>query len=145
PLSVLVVAGIVIIIVITAAMVSTPWVQFTMASPLVVRCAPLTVLSLARGVTTRPTDSTGRPRTRAARNVSLDHLPGTALPEEGPWSGKPYVRVKDANGIVTIWRKDADGTFCETQAVAVRPGGRKFVNGLPHGRKPGEADLHPVG
>ena len=144
-LGVLVVGCIVTIIVITAGMVSTTWVQFIKGSLLVVLCALLTVLILARGVTTRPTDSTGRPRTLAARNVSLDHLPGTALPEEGPWSGKPYVRVKDANGIVTIWRKDADGTFSETQAVAVRPDGRKFVNGLPHGRKPGEADLHPVG
>src|SRR5437773_8688328 len=94
-LCVLVVGCIVTIIVITAGMVSTTWVQFIKGSLLVVLCALLTVLILARGVTTRPTDSTGQPRPIAARNVSLDHLPGTALPEEGAWKGKPYVRLKD--------------------------------------------------
>src|SRR6266496_2441012 len=113
-IGVIVVGCIVTTIVITAGMVSTTWVQFIKASLLVVLCAIVTVLILARGLTTRPTDSAGHPRHIAARNLSADQLPGPMLPEEGAWQGKPYVRVKDPNRIVTVWRKESNGTFSET-------------------------------
>ncbi|MEI6085083.1 MAG: cation acetate symporter [Verrucomicrobiota bacterium] len=140
---VIVVGIIVTLIVTTAGMVSTTWVQFIKGSLLVVLCAVITILILARGVTTKPTDSAGKPRHIAARNVT--ELPGTVIPETGPWTGKPYVRVADTAGIVTTWRKEANGTFSETQTLAVHKDGKKLVNGKPRGKKAGEADLDPVG
>jgi cation/acetate symporter len=140
---VIVVGAIVTIIVTTAGMVSTTWVQFIKGSLLVVLCAIITCLLLARGITTKPTDNTGKPRHIAARNVT--ELPGTVIPESAAWAGKPYVRVKDANGVITVWRKEANNTFSETQTLAVLSDGKKLVNGLPRGKKAGEADLHPVG
>lgn len=140
---VIVVGCIVILIVTTAGMVSTTWVQFIKGSLLVVLCGAITVLLLARGITTKPTDSAGKLRHIAARNVT--QLPGTVLPEAGGWTGKPYVRVTGADGIVTTWRKESNGTFSETQTLAVQKDGKKLVNGRPRGKKPGEADLDPVG
>ena len=140
---VLVVGAIVTLIVTTAGMVSTTWVQFIKGSLLVVLCAIITVMILAHGVTTHPTDSAGNPRHIATRNLA--NLPGAVLPEEGAWTGKPYVRVKDASGVVTTWKKEANGTFSETQTLTLLPTGQKLVNGLPRGKKEGEAYLHPVG
>lgn len=142
---VIVVGCVVTLIVTTAGMVSTTWVQFIKGSLLVVLCAIITVLLLARGVTTKPTDSSGKPRHIAARNITADQLPGTIIPEEGAWTGKPYVRVSDSNGVVSVWRKDANGTFSETQTLATQKNGRKLANGKPRGLKEGEADLYPVG
>ena len=136
---------IVTLIVTTAGMVSTTWVQFIKGSLLVVLCAIITVILLARGVTTKPTDSAGNPRHIAARNVATAQLPGTVVPEEGAWTGKPYVRVRDSAGIITAWRKETNGTFTETQTVAVQKDGKRIVNGKPRGKKSGEADLDPVG
>jgi cation/acetate symporter len=140
---VIVVGAIVTLIVTTAGMVSTTWVQFIKGSLLVVLCAIITVILLLRGVTTKPTDANGQPRHIAARNVTT--LPGEVLPATGAWTGKPFVQVKDAAGSVTVWRKEANGTFSETQTLAVQKDGKKFVNGKPRGKKDGEADLFPVG
>ncbi len=142
---VIVVGLIVTMIVTTAGMVSTTWVQFIKGSVLVVLCAVITVMILMRGVTTKPVDAAGKERHVAARQVTAENLAGTPLPEEGAWTGKPYVRVKDGNGIVTVWRKEADGTFSETQTLRVQKDGHKFVNGRPRGKQEGEADLMPVG
>jgi cation/acetate symporter len=140
---VIVVGAVVTIIVTTAGMVSTTWVQFIKGSLLVVLCAIITCLLLARGITTTPTDNAGKPRHIAARNVT--ELPGTVIPDSAAWAGKPYVRVKDANGVITVWRKEANNTFSETQTLAVLSDSKKLVNGLPRGKKVGEADLYPVG
>jgi cation/acetate symporter len=142
---VIVVGAIVITIVTTAGMVSTTWVQFIKGSLLVVLCTIITIVLLCRGLTTAPTDSSGRPRHIAVRGLTAEQLPGTVVPEAGAWKGKPYVRVTSAAGAVTVWHKEADGTFSETQTLAVRSDGKKLANGLPRGKGPGEADLDPVG
>lgn len=136
---------IVTLIVMTAGMVSTTWVQFIKGSLLVLLCTIITILLLFKGITTKPTDAEGKPRHIAARNVAVDQLSGTVLPEDGVWVGKPYIRVKDASGIVSVWRKEANGTVSETQTLTVNKDGKKFVNGKPRGKKEGEADLYPVG
>lgn len=145
---VVVVGSVVTLIVMTAGMVSTTWVQFIKGLMLVMLCAVLTVLILFRGVTTTPTDSHGKPLPVLKRDVPVAQVinaPGaTVLPEEGGWVGKPYVRVKNADGVVSVWRKEGD-LLSETQTLTVRPDGRKLVNGLPRGKNPGEADLKPVG
>ncbi|MBI5380737.1 MAG: cation acetate symporter [Opitutae bacterium] len=145
---VIVVGLIVTMIVTTAGMVSTTWVQFIKGSVLVILCAVITVMILARGVTTKPVDANGKEVRLLRNNVPVATVTGapgvTVLPEEGAWKGKPYVRVKDAAGVLSVWRKDG-AVLSETQTILVQPDGRKFVNGLPRGKKAGEADLHPVG
>src|SRR5438105_1604050 len=54
---VLLVGGIVILIVVTAGMVSTTWVQFIKGSMLVIFCGLLTVMILNRGLNTHPVNA----------------------------------------------------------------------------------------
>jgi cation/acetate symporter len=145
---VIVVGLIVTMIVATAGMVSTTWVQFIKGSLLVVLCAFITVLLLIRGVTTKPTDASGKEVRILQRDVPAATVAGaagnTVLPEEGAWQGRPYLRVRNAEGMVTAWRKEGD-LLSEAQTLTVRKDGRRLVNGLPRGKKDGEADLAPVG
>ena len=145
---VIVVGLIVTTIVATAGMVSTTWVQFIKGGILVVLCAAITVMILFRGVTTKPTDANGKPVRIFRHDVPAATVTGaagsTVLPEDGAWAGKPYVRVKDSAGRVSVWRKEG-ALLAETQTLTVHPDGRKSVNGLPRGKQPGEADLSPVG
>jgi cation/acetate symporter len=145
---VLVVGAIVTVIVTTAGMVSTTWVQFIKGGILVVLCAVITVLILTRGVTTKPVTADGEPVHLLRRDIPAEQITGApgavVLPEEGIWIKTPYVRVRNADGVVAVYRKEG-GTLSETQTVRVQPDGRKFVNGLPRGKGKGEADLHPVG
>ncbi|MFH0938904.1 MAG: cation acetate symporter [Planctomycetota bacterium] len=147
---------VVILIVVTAGMVSTTWVQFIKGSLLVFFCAIVTVLILMRGLTTEPKDSSGKP-VYIFRQLPATEVASAAgsivLPEEGVWKGKSYVRVKDAAGQLTLWkkaadRKTADGTtvpmLTECQLLEERDG-KKFVNGKPLGKNDGEANLRPVG
>ncbi len=143
---VLLIGGIVTMVVTTAGMVSTTWLQFIKGGLLVVLCAIITVLILVRGVTTRPTTADGREVPLKRYGLSLGEIAGgaTVLPQEAGWRDAPYVRVRDAAGRVLVYRKDGD-LYSETQTVRVLPDGRRLVNGLPRGKGEGEADLSPVG
>ncbi|MBI5387941.1 MAG: cation acetate symporter [Verrucomicrobia bacterium] len=145
---VIVVGLIVTMIVTTAGMVSTTWVQFIKGSMLVLLCAFITVLLLMRGVTTKPTDANGKEVRILKRGVPAAEVTGaagaTVLPEDGAWKAKPYVRVKNSAGVVSVWRKDGD-LLSEAQTLTVQKDGKKLVNGLPRGKRAGEADLAPVG
>jgi cation/acetate symporter len=68
----------------------------------------------------------------------------TVLPEAGAWEGKPYLRVQNAAGGVTVWRKEGE-LLSEAQTLTVQKDGSRLVNGLPRGKGEGEADLAPVG
>ena len=147
---VILVGCIVTLIVMTAGMVSTTWVQFIKGSLLVVLCAIMTVLILLRGVNTNPRETSEKAGAVLQRSVSVASVVEaagvTVLPEDAGWAGKPYVRVKNTGtGVVTIWRKDAGGLLSETQTITVLPGGAKLANGLPQGRGAGQDDLTPVG
>ena len=147
---VILVGCIVTLIVMTAGMVSTTWVQFIKGSLLVVLCAIMTVLILLRGVNTNPRENSekaGAVLQRGVSAVSVVDAPGAeVLPEDAGWTGKPYVRVKNtATGVVAIWREEAGGLLSETQAITVLPGGARLANGLPQGRGAGQDDLKPVG
>ncbi len=121
------------LIIVTAGMVSTTWVQFIKGSLLVVICAVITVLILARGFTATPPPKT----------ATLDSLRGLgALIEESPWEGKPYLRSTAADGTQTVWRKAEDGTLTATQALSLLPDGQKQLNGKPH---TATNDFQPVG
>ncbi|HVK13768.1 MAG TPA: cation acetate symporter [Gemmataceae bacterium] len=86
------VGTVVILIVATAGMASTTYVQFLKGSLLLLFTGGLTVMILNRGLTADPSPAAVEPQT-----------------------------------------------------VTTTADGRKLVNGLPHGKGPGEADLRPVG
>ncbi len=145
---VIVVGCIVTLIVTTAGMVSTTWVQFIKGSMLVLLCSFITILILFRGVTTKPTDANGNELRIMKRGIPVAEITGaagtTVVPEEGGWVGKPYLRVKNSSGGITVWRQEGT-VLSEAQILTVRKDGKKLVNGLPRGKQAGEADLAPVG
>ena len=130
---VLIVGIVVTLIVVTAGMVSTTWVQFIKGSLLVVFCAALTIMILARGLSAKPGP-------RMAEPATLKATPGVRL-DENPWPGKPYAKVIQADGSETIWRVTPTG-WMETQTVTVTPDGKKLINGKP---RSSDNDLHSVG
>ncbi|MGE3819350.1 MAG: cation acetate symporter [Isosphaeraceae bacterium] len=147
---VLTVGVVVVLIVVTAGMVSTTYVQFIKGAMLVVFCALLTVMILRRGLSTEP----GHPDVPAGAlepvsAAKLGEAAGaTILPESGGWAGKPYVRVRqEASGAVAVYRAmdPAGATLRLCQTLTVSPAGQTLANGLPQGKGPGQADLWPVG
>ena len=141
---------IVMLIVVTAGMVSTTWVQFIKGSLLVLFCAFITALLFARGLTAKPKNAF--PRTLATADFKALLAPtDTVLPNDGPWAKLHYARIHHADGSFSVWkfggmeRLDLDwaaGTFTECQVLTETASGQKLVNGLP--QKAGN-DLRPVG
>lgn len=145
------VGAIVMLIVVTAGMVSTTYVQFLKGSLLVVFSAVLTVLILNRGLQTP--DASQPPRVVD----SLD--PALVLPnDDTPWEGRPYVRTRDAEmSAVIVWREgphpsppaQGEGTgaslYYQCQTITTTADGKKLANGLSQGAGEGETDLFPVG
>ena len=148
---------IVILIVVTAGMVSTTWVQFIKGSLLVVFCFILTIMILRRGLAVQQVLRLRR------LTVSFDDNPVTIRddghPAEHRGLGRKAVPPRDAirDGRITVWREspDMDGGTCyatyvvsEIQWQTVSADGKtKTVNGRPWGthREKGEADFWPVG
>jgi cation/acetate symporter len=159
------VGTVVILIVVTAGMVSTTWVQFIKGTLLVVFCALLTIGILQRGfdketANLRNADNFAPLKMYDRRN----ELPKTfeELPRTGDWAKdayKQYVRMKDSEtGVVHIFRPvDAvffklggnllkDVMLMETQYKTVSADKQEtIVNGLPHGKGEGQADFKAVG
>lgn len=140
---VLAVGSIVIVIVVTAGMVSTTWVQFIKGSLLVLFCAILTVAILARGLWQDPySQAHGSGHAFVLAKPAAEVTAGSEqLPADGAWAGKPYVRLKDASGAVSVWRTGDGGTLSETQTIAVT-GAESVVNGKP---KAAGGHLWPIG
>ena len=156
---VLLVGATVIIIVVTAGMVSTTYVQFLKGSLLVVFSFILTVLILARGFETRPGGNDGYAFRQlgpfdADTEVSRWQVPPelTAGVKLAPLTAKdiPIMRFDDATlgrpSYWSVWRTDA-GTemLLEAQTTAKRADGKSLVNGQVKGSKTGEPELHPIG
>lgn len=135
-LGVLMVGVVVILIVVTAGMVSTTWVQFIKGAMLVVFCAILAVMILNRGlVQNRPPAVTRPPYDE--RQV---------VPPTGDWAtpkGAPFRRVETAPGRFVVQRKSHDGwqdvQWSEKHESLI------LVNGHPQGRGPGQTDFYPIG
>jgi cation/acetate symporter len=147
---VLTVGVVVILIVVTAGMVSTTYVQFIKGALLVFFCAILTTLILKRGLTTEPMAGLAPGETPASLPASrvLDAPGLRVLPETGGWKGKPYVRVEAGDsGVVKVYRKGGEQgeRLAWSQTLTVRPDGTKLANGQPQGRGKGQRDLVPVG
>ena len=155
---VVLVGAIVIVIVVTAGMVSTTWVQFLKGSLLVIFSAILTVMILARGFTVDedaqqfanvgPVD-----REAAVETVrKIPTFPDAKLePANGEWAKKAeFIRTADSSGKITVWKVDsvADGKVmlrqCQTLMKRASDGA-EFVNGEPKGTEKGEPELKTVG
>jgi Na+(H+)/acetate symporter ActP len=108
------VGAIVIVIVVTAGMVSTTWVQFLKGSLLVVFSTLLAAMILVRGFEVREGGLDGYefrtlgPFPRESLQPELAQSPALADAEivepEGEWQGAPFVRTRDEeSGVVTVW------------------------------------------
>lgn len=148
----------VILIVVTAGMVSTTWVQFIKGSLLVLFSAILTVMLWARGFETKQGGIDGHvfqtigPLSESGLAEQLAQQPGLEDSEvvspDGEWTDAPFVRTRNDSGVVTVWRREAAGDgkvrLSEAQTVETRDG-HVWVNGQPKGEKKGEPELHPIG
>ena len=161
---VMMVGAVVVLIVVTAGMVSTTYVQFLKGSLLVIVSTILTLMILFRGFTTQPkVESFRHPSvTKGFGDVSGAEEPQTpdssvtlhnseVLPPSDGWADRSeYVRTRDKEtGEVIVWRKtktlDGGTLYYETQTLRVDKDGKKFVGGKPQGHGPGEADFFTVG
>ncbi|MCB9873228.1 MAG: cation acetate symporter [Planctomycetaceae bacterium] len=149
---VVIVGATVIVIVVTAGMVSTTWVQFIKGSLLVLFSGILTVMIWARGFET----SEGGDDGHVFRTLSFDaEVPQDQWPLPTDLAGGS---VRTLNGDATkrtfiaigatMWSVEAvPGKMIlhEAQTMQKRSDGTVLVNGEPKGVKKGEPELHPVG
>jgi cation/acetate symporter len=140
-IGVLAVGVTVILIVVTAGMVSTTWVQFIKGGLLVVFCAILTLMILNRGLKVASPDD-GR-WSHVAGAIYMSQPP---LSDREGWAGKPYDGVLDpstnAKVIRRIQHEPGFVGFAQTLQII---DGKRIVNSQPQGRGPGETDFWPVG
>lgn len=161
------VGAVVVLIVVTAGMVSTTYVQFLKGSLLVVFSTILTVAILNRGFESEsrdPEDTSARPRVQPVPvdsdgyEIPLDLTSGlwgyknSQRFNDTAWTKAGYVARPSAtpglDGEISIFKRLKVGdreAFVECQTVTFTKDGKKFVNGKPQGRGEGEGDLFPVG
>jgi cation/acetate symporter len=171
---VVMVGTIVILIVVTAGMVSTTWVQFLKGSLLVIFSAVLTVIILNRGFVVNRGGLDGYqfqnmgPIAASQLESELQRMAtaydATIVEPEGEWADLRIVRLRDnKSGAVQVFSLDpldADQMtwfqgiepsaseayyLREGQIVTTTAEGKVLVNGLPRGTREGETQLHPVG
>lgn len=169
---VITVGAVVILIVTTAGMVSTTYVQFIKGSLLVVFSTVLVVMILNRGL-----DPEEMKVKAAANACKIEHagywgteedLVKSEEVDEGrtelrlpkSWEFKPYLRFQNPKtGEIVTWRvRPVKSVFPDvtpqpgselliepTQTVTVTADGKTLMNGLPFGTGPGEKVLSPGG
>ena len=157
---VVLVGATVIVIVVTAGMVSTTWVQFLKGSLLIIFSTVLTVMILSRGFETSDGGVDGHvfrtlgpldPRNLEAElNSTAGLYNAKVLPADGPWKGTDFVRTTEGNSrVITVWKvakqEDGDVLLSEGQLLTKKPDGTILVNGQPKGTEKGQPELHPVG
>ncbi len=157
---VVMVGVVVILVVVTAGMVSTTYVQFLKGSLLVIFTAILTGILLYQGFKVQ--DETDNPAFLKIASVAKDDVEATLqkqkgwedltfLTPEAGWAetGNSYVRAQKPGGPVLTFslNEEADGsvTIFRAQTVGEDKDGNTLVNGEVKGTKPGEPELYPVG
>ena len=121
----LIVGVVVTIIVVTAGMVSTTWVQFIKGGLLVVFCLLLTVLILRRGFEV----PTHLPVTPLAPDVIERQGRVVVDPD---WPSDAWLQVQLPSGAIRSYRRLPDGLARLTQVVTTGRG-PVLVDGLPQG------------
>lgn len=148
---VVMVGAVVILIVVTAGMVSTTYVQFLKGSLLVVFSALLVLMILDRGLNVPEEKSDESSPTVSGGELNYDSAKFDRLALVGAWKDKPFIRLKNKEtGFVHTYKESETekGTeLLETQTVTATLEGKTLVNGLPHGTDAakGEAELEFVG
>ncbi|MFP6763710.1 MAG: cation acetate symporter, partial [Planctomycetaceae bacterium] len=140
----------VILIVVTAGMVSTTWVQFIKGSLLVVFSAILTLMILNRGFESGTGEAVTGLRTLTLSDTGMPtpESDWELLEPEGPWKDTDFIRLKSVSGNVSVWTKHPDGEntlLLEAQTLTKTADGKILVNGEEKGSKKGEPELHPIG
>jgi cation/acetate symporter len=135
---------IVTLIVVTAGMVSTTWVQFIKGGMLVIFCAILTVMILVRGLG-MPHGTDAPQFLTSAGLFALQYPNFEIVPEDEDWTDRSFVRTRDkATGELAVWRYLEPTTIARCQTLQVVDG-KRIVNGKPQGKVDGEADFFLVG
>ncbi len=145
---------VVILIVTTAGMVSTTWVQFIKGSLLVLFCAGLVVAILIRGHATGPIPYNNDEQFAAATEarqgfgdrVEISRIKDP-LPATGGWAEKPYIRVLDKVGRLRIYKRQENAQFAmgvQYKQVAPPSGGKPGKITI-NGDDTGSRVLQPVG
>lgn len=170
---VVIVGTAVILIVVSAGMVSTTWVQFLKGSLLVVFSFVLVVFILQRGFTVEKGGADGYEfRTLGPyAKSSLEAGIADEKPEDGAtfkfvqptgvWedyaldskdAAQPLARIeetRDGESLTTFWSIHPEGddqvVLKEAQTMTTNEKGETLVNGLVKGTEKGEPELHPVG
>lgn len=158
---VLMVGTIVILIVVTAGMVSTTYVQFLKGSLLVIFSTILTVLILQRGLSTEPVnDGKSTHQFQILGPVAENDLQQwrselkltdqdklTSL-DQGAWANKGFLQLTQ-DGKNSYWKisenEEQQYFLSETQYKLTTSQGAVIINGLPQGTGKGETDFYPVG
>lgn len=154
---VVLVGMVVIVIVVTAGMVSTTWVQFLKGSLLVFFSAILVVMLLARGFV----ESDGGLKSIgpiASASLGQTQIDGRdVVPPTGQWAEHPeFIRLADDEGGYEIYHVDAmeadaamgvsDPVMLQqAQEITTAADGSRTVDGLPFGSGEGERQLQAVG
>ena len=162
---VITVGAVVILIVTTAGMVSTTYVQFIKGSLLVIFSTVLVVMILGRGVNpTLPIAERIDPDPNDPTNGSFEERHELALrniskysgkvweivePTAG-WKGRPFIRAKAKYSTATWYLPPfefSEGRYAilDAQTLTVRPDGTKLANGSIQGPRGIGSDLAPVG
>lgn len=147
---VVLVGAVVIVIVVTAGMVSTTWVQFLKGSLLVVFSFVLVILVLRQGFNTDSTDfETIGPL--AKDQLDAPTIDGrTIIEADGIWANAPYVRLGSRNDVgFDVFRiepiEGSDQILLRQGQVVETREGQTLVGGAPLGDGEGEKSLKPVG
>ena len=144
---------VVVMIVVTAGMVSTTWVQFIKGALLVFFCTILVGMILSEGLSTAVThgDKLLQDHYQSARLEDFERANGDRfeiLPRTGDWTSdkaKDFYLVKNKDGGVRAWHRVKGKLVDEVYEVQSSQtiGGKLHVNGAPQVR--GKNDFLPVG
>jgi cation/acetate symporter len=137
---VIIVGVIVIVIVATAGMTSTTYVQFIKGSLLIVFSAVLVVALCVRGFSTAP-DQGGKAPFKSYRTMSAQKVGDAIVADDPAYRVLGLSAVKKINlakverdGEITWWKVEALGSgiaLHETQSLVTRADGKRIVNGKP--------------
>ena len=138
---VITVGAVVILIVTTAGMVSTTYVQFIKGSLLVIFSTVLVVMILNRGLTV-----TAQPEFAPIQSdVLQSYVDSNADSYEFPWEDHGYHRwIDPQTGAWRVYKTHVGGESYPMQTLTVTSDGKRLVNGLPQGGE-NHHDLKPIG
>ncbi len=160
-IGVVIVGTVVILIVVTAGMVSTTWVQFIKGTLLVFFSIILTIAVLWRGLETRQGGQDGHifqqlgpfpSQSLSSVSDATNILPeGWSIDTEfwSQYRAKGLIPCRDQAGIQVVFSLTAtendDWILLETQTVMVDPAGNKLINGRAIDDMTKGGQLHPAG